>query len=382
MNIGSLQDITIHTDPGDVPDLAPLWARARAQALYHSTPLEDFLADSAGRACLVTATGSSGGPLVLPFLREQSDQKFTVGERRLGAVRAQALRLANPWLAQGHNPQDIAALLRHVLVSEHADLLVLGEIPEASVLRAALDHLHWPARGHAVGRKESLRWLIALPDSFDAYMAELSKGTRQSIRRKMRKLDKDFDVTLEIFSDPDGLDRFLQEGETISRLTYQWHVGQRLVNDTATQTRYAALAAEGRLRCYLMSLDGVPRAFLRGTLDGTTYHYETPGFDPAFGRTSIGNIILMEAIRDLIETSDAAVFDFGTGGDNVGYKSTFGTQHILCNSYNVLSLKRPRSLAIWGVGGGLNSAKDLADRVLPDGEMRARIKRKLRQYRS
>ena len=150
-------------------------------------------------------------------------------------------------------------LLRHVMQKEHVDLIDLGEIPENSALRGALDALAWPARKLRLGRKDSIRWLIDFPETFDAYLAGLSTSTRQSTRRKMRSLEKEFDLQFETFTLPQDVDRFLAEGEKISRLTYQWNVGQQLNNDAETRARFRDLADQGRLRCYLLSLDGVPK---------------------------------------------------------------------------------------------------------------------------
>ena len=303
-----------------------------------------------------------------------------LGERRLGSLPVRTLDLANPWLLERHSEAEIAAALQALLGAEAADLIALGEIPEDSALRRALGRLSWPCAALALGRKESLRWLIDLPESLDAYFAGLSSSTRQSTRRKMRKLEKDFDVRLEIVTDPGDVARYLEEGEKISRLTYQWNVGQRLLNDADSQRRHRELAEEGRLRCYLLSLDGTVRAFLRGTVEGPVYHYETPGFDPEFGRTSIGTILLIYALRDLIENTSCRIFDFGVGGDETGYKSKFGTRSLRCNSWYVVRLDRPRGLAVWAGQHGTNTAKNLADVLLRNEKLRRAVKQRLRRY--
>jgi CelD/BcsL family acetyltransferase involved in cellulose biosynthesis len=363
-------------DPHQIPSLTDRWASTAAP--FYVPPLEDFLSER-NRGQWRILTGRDGVAL-LPFLiQTHMMHKFTVAERKLGTMRLRSLTLINPWLVKDTPVGEIAAALRYALRSENVDLLQLGEIPNNWPLRAALDSLRWPAQPKRVGRKDSIRWLIELPESFEAYMSQLSPSTRQSIKRKMRRLHKDFDVSLEIFDRPEGLETFLEKGEAISRLTYQWHVGQRLVNDTETLNTYRRLARAGRIRCYLMSLNGVPRAFLRGKLQDRLYHYETPGFDPAFGRTSIGTILLMEALRDLIEQTDVEVFDFGTGGDDVGYKSTYGTRAIPSAQYYVLNLHKPAALSILTLESGLDLAKNIADRVLKESQMRGRVKRWLRK---
>lgn len=197
----------------------------------------------------------------------------------------------------------------------------------------------------------------------------------------MRKLHKDFTVELEVITQPDQIARFLRCGEALSRMTYQWHVGQRLVSDAANLAHYRILADQNRMGCYLMSLDGQPPAFLRGTVEGKLYHYETPGFDPTFGNTSIGTVLLLRAVQDLIDNTSCTVFDFGIGADETGYKSSFGLWSVACRSYAVVVLNRPRGLALLLGQGGLNVAKNAANGPSRCNEgLRHRMKTSLRKY--
>jgi hypothetical protein len=212
------------------------------------------------------------------------------------------------------------------------------------------------------------------------HLASLIGGTRQSARRKMRKLEKDFEVRFQMIRDPADVGYFLEEAERISRRTYQWNVGQRLCNEPETLAHYMALAVQGRLRCYLLFLDGSARAFLRGTIQEGIYNYETPGFDPDFAKQSIGTVILLLSLQELIGNTACRVFDFGTGGGETGCKSTFGNRHVLCGSYCVLRANRPRGLLILVVDALLTRLRNLAAAVIPKGDFRNWVKRRLRQY--
>lgn len=374
-------DTIIEVDPGRVIDLDRAWAEADGHALYHTGTLADFRANAATGAARIAVRETAGGVrLILPFLKRRIAHKFTIGERLVGQMTFDGLALANPWCAEGHDLEEVAAILGDLLRIEGADVLSLGEIPENSMIALALNRLPLAARPLAVGRKTSRRWLIRLPSDFETYLGVLSQGTRQTARRKIKKLRQSFDTHLEVVTCASEVRRFLEAGERISRLTYQWNVGQRLVNDHTTTERYQALAKEGRLRCYLLSLDGTPCAFLRGTLEGKLYHYETPGFDPAYGQHSIGLVTLLEAIRDLVENTDTEVFDFGVGGDESGYKSSFGTDSVICNSWLVVRVVLPRGLALIAAHSSLNSLKNLAARIVPEGELRNRLKLRLRKY--
>ncbi len=376
--------LNVYSHPRDVPDLQENWIASQEGAAYFRCSHLNYMDTETGRTGegkrVAVLKTKSGPDLTLPFTIGPYRHNFVIGERRLGSLGAVGLWLANPWMADGHAPKDIAKLLAHVIANESVDIIALGEIPQQSSLRAALDELPSSARKMRLGRKEDLHWMIDLPDSFEDYLSGLSASTRQSAKRKVRKLQKDFDVQFETIHDAASVDRFLEEGEKISRRTYQWNVGQRLCNDAETRASFMALAEQGRLRCYLLSLDGTPRAFLRGTVEGNLYNYETPGFDPEFAKHSIGTVILLMAIEELIGNTACRVFDFGSGGDETGYKSTFGNRSITCNSYYVVNARRPRALMILYGQTLLTSVKNLAALIIPEGDFRNKIKRLLRKY--
>ena len=365
-------------DPRDIAGLEERWNAALSAAPYRAMSFADFVRQPAEKRRLLIGTDERAP--VLPFLIGDHRHRFTFAERRLGSLPVRGLSLVNAWLAEYQTEAEVAAALHYVLMTGRCDALRIGEIPQESLLRRALGKLAWPARSVALARKDSMRWAIDLPDSYETYLSGLSASTRQSQRRKMRKLGREHAVDLEIVTTTAQVPRFLAEGEKISRMTYQWNVGQRLIDDAVTRETFTRLAKEGRLRCYLMSLDGVPRAFMRGQIDGEIYVYDTPGFDPAYGRTSIGTVLLLRAIEDLIENTGARVFDFGTGGDATGYKSSFGNRSVRAKSYIVVRMDRPRGAAIRLGQAVLNRTKNGLDRVARNEELRRVIRRRIRRY--
>jgi len=155
-------------------------------------------------------------------------------------------------------------------------------------------------------------------------------------------------ATATVVTDTGQVDVFLSAGEFISRKTYQWKIGQRLENDAVTRRRYVRAAESGTLRCYLLFLNHKPIAFLRGFIIDDTYRYETPGFDPEYSRLSPGTALLLFALDDLMRNTACRVFDFGEGGDAVGYKKQFGNQCQNALTIDVAAPHRwyPRTLLI------------------------------------
>lgn len=372
--------------PDDVPGLKGRWTTARDRADFFCPDYHDYAAtvpgQGDGRQVVAVGSARCGSDLLLPFVRDRDTHAFSIGERRLGGLDVATLRLVNPWLAEGLDPQDIAALLADVVTGGRADLVDLGEIRETAALRQALDLLSWPALPLRLGRKKSVRWLIDLPDSFDSYLAGFPRKERRNLAWKLRRIDKDFDMRVETFCTAEGIERFLTEGERISRMSYQWTVGQQLRNDRPTRDWYRNLAEQGRLRCHLLLLDGVPCAFSRGVISGGVYLDDTPGYDPSYARYSAGTVLMLHVLKDLIENTPCRVFDFGRGGDWSGYKARFGTRGIPCNAYYVLDARKPRALAILAGETLLSAAKNAGMRLLRDEALKDRIKRRLRRYGS
>ncbi len=211
------------------------------------------------------------------FLNCDGKKHYTLGERRLLTLPISETVLYGEAILGTANQVIIGMMLRSAIAEWNFDLIRLGEIIVGSPLHEAVLNLKGGIVVTRAARKDSIRHLIKLPPSFDGFVKGLSGVTRSSITRKLKKFERDYKFDLEVVSRPEQIDRFLTEGEKISRLTYQWHVGQRLTNDETTRRRYLRLAEAGRLRCYMLSIDGQSIAFLRGELSENLYHYETPG---------------------------------------------------------------------------------------------------------
>ena len=119
---------------------------------------------------------------------------------------------------------------------------------------------------------------------------------------------------------PEEVDKFLEDAEKISRLTYQWKLGYGLCNDEATRQKFFRLAKNGTLRCYIIYLHGEPCAFGWGELCHRTFVWYQTGYNPKYYKLSPGTALLMRMIRDLIENTNCKVFDFLWGGED-GYKA-------------------------------------------------------------
>ena len=367
----------------DLTKIADVWNRLRATHSHFVPYFDDltFFVSTSQRDFRILVIRNNDQIISLAcFIYQRTMKPFKIGERMLFRLPIKEVSLFGSAILGYVDDAILDSFLDVVKATFNFDLIYFGYLPINSALyKAILSGTH----GLFIttpSPKQSIRWLINMPHSFNEYLTCLSSTTRQSIRRKMRKAEHQLQWTFSVISKLEQVEFFLRDAETISRLTYQWNVGDRLYNDEATRLLYAHRARRGRLRCYIAHSAGIPCAFLRGELVDDLYYYETPGFDPQFSKFSPGLVLLMWAIRDLIEQTNCSLFDFGSGGDALGYKSTFGNLSFACSDVEIGRWGKPYSVAIMALQGGLNLAKILANQTLGQGTIRRRAKKAIRKY--
>jgi hypothetical protein len=312
------------------------------------------------------------------FAYRQGIKRYSIGERKLFDLPVKELELFGSCVLGQAGECVIVKLFKSIKEEANFDLVNVGEIEIDSPLYKAVTNflggLVWRAT-----RRNTIRWLIKLPRSFDDYVKSLGTATRKNDVRHFKKFERELASELHIIQRPEQVETFLRDGESISRKTYQWNVGQRLCNDGATRHGFMRLAKEGRLRAYIVYMDKKPCAFAWGEVNHNIYLSNNTGFDPEYRKASPGTAIMLWVIRDLIENTDCKFFDFGTGGDNMNFKSRYGN-----TSLNVASIQlanyRPYSFVLYLLDEMINGGKNLANAIISQGNFRQRLKRAIRQY--
>lgn len=143
---------------------------------------------------------------------------------------------------------------------------------------------------------------LALPDTFEGYLAGLGKKERHELRRKMRRLEAAGDARFRFATDaelPAVLERFfglhrLSRGEKARFMTAE---NEGFFRDVAD-----ALAPLDRLRIAVVSLDGADAAVLFAFAYGDTLALYNAAYDPNLASASIGIVSHAWAIRAAIES--------------------------------------------------------------------------------
>ena len=246
--------------------------------------------------------------------------KFQVGARTLASIRRDLMRVPLTLDdAIGGNPPDLPPL------DPQADGYLVTSLPER--LAEALA----PTAMIAFVRQRYTRRYADLTTGFDAYLAQLSANTRSAIKRKAKKaaLASGGQLDVRRYATPGQLADFHATARRLALGTYQERLMGVGLPDTADFTqRMFAMAAEDRVRAWLLYVGGEPAAYLYCPIHDGTAIYEFVGHDPKFNDLSAGAVLQVEALRDLFAEPGVARFDF-TEGDGQ-HKRQFATGGVAC----------------------------------------------------
>ena len=284
--------------------------------------------------------------------------KFQVGARTLASIRRDLVRIP-----LGLDAAIDGGLPALPMLDPAADGYLVTSLPTAHG-----DALRRAAGGMiAFVRQCYTRRYADLTIGFDAYLGQLSGNTRSAIKRKGKKVAQASGGTLDVrrYATPDQLAEFHATARRLALDTYQERLMGAGLPDTPDFTRIMhAMAAEGRVRAWLLYVGGEPAAYLYCPIHGGTAIYEFVGHDPRFNDLSVGAVLQVEALRDLLAEPAIARFDF-TEGDGQ-HKRQFATGGVEC--CDVLLLRptlanRAVIAALAGFDGAMAVAKGAAVRL-------------------
>ncbi|MCC6916652.1 GNAT family N-acetyltransferase [Nitrosomonas sp.] len=223
------------------------------------------------------------------------------------------------------------------------------------------------------------RRLIALPKSFEEYIQNLGYGTRKEVRRALRRLEQDPEITINhhIFTTPEDVLEFLPLAQQVSDKTYQRNLlGLGIRDDIETRHVLTSAAENGWFQSYLLICNQEPVAFQHGYIYGGIYYAEQTGYDPAWGDKSVGTIVQIYRIRDLIGCGVTRL-DF-LYGDNERKRSLSNMYRIEQNFY-LVPRKFPLGVLAYTLRG-FNTLSRLGGDFIEKWGLKSRIRRFLRKW--
>jgi len=264
-------------------------------------------------------------------------------------------------IARSDHLEAASEAIARILVSEESDV-ALDDLEAVDPLVAALEREARTARA-AFSRSESdsCPFLsIAEAGDFSDWLRERPSG----IRRHRRWLEKRPGFRIDILS---------SEREIVDALPTLWrlhharwaHQGGSDAVDSPAVERFhyesaRALARRGWARLYMLYVEGAPRAALYGFERGGRFYFYQTGSDPAWGKRSVGTVVLGAAMEDAFARG-LAEFDFLRGAH--AYKHLYASSSRRLVRLRVASGARGRVLL--AVGEGRAVVERLARKRLP-----------------
>ena len=245
----------------------------------------------------------------------------------------------------------------------------LGQLPcersQAARLAAVLAQEGWHGQAESV---HVCPFIDLSGHTWESYLATLGADHRYNFNRRLKNLHRRFDVRFEAAcaetQRAEALRllvalhemRWRDRGEPSDAFHTPGHI--------AFHEEFTRLALElGWLRLFVLRLDGVPVSALYGFRYGRTLSFYQSGFDPGYGRYSVGLVTMGLAIRKAIEEG-AGEYDLLHGAE--AYKWHWARE--------ARALER-RELFPAGARGALwarvsrlaRGTRRMARRVLPEG---------------
>lgn len=214
---------------------------------------------------------------------------------------------------RGYEPAAVEAL--GGLFQAQKLMLHLTHVASSSVagrLAESLGHDGWTLRTTQAG----VCPIVTLAGhTWESYLASLGASHRANFRRRLRTLERQFDVRFErVESDAVRQDvlaalvRFHEERFARGSTAFLTPA-LRAFHDDATRRALAA----GWLRQYVLRLDGAPAAAMYGFARGDRFYFYQHGFDARYEPFSVGLVLMGLTIQAAL-AEGAAEFDmlFGT----------------------------------------------------------------------
>ncbi|MFW5969806.1 MAG: GNAT family N-acetyltransferase [Halofilum sp. (in: g-proteobacteria)] len=227
------------------------------------------------------------------------------------------------------------------------------------------------------------RYVIDLSGSFDDYMTGFATKTRSTLRRKIRRFEREAGGELDVreYRSRDELADFLGSARTVSAQSYQEIMLDAGLPDSDTFSAEALANAEaGQCRGYLLFFEGRPVAYMYCPVRDGVARYAYVGYDQEFASLSPGTVLLLNVLERLHDDPDIHTFDFLEGGDEGSHKAFFANRRLSCT--NVFLLRpTPRNSAIVLVHAASRRLSRGLARTLDRLGLKQRIRQAIRRVR-
>ena len=204
--------------------------------------------------------------------------------------------------------------------------------------------------------------------SFDEFLLGKQKRTRNTLKRRVRKLKEHGQGVLECcrIQTPDQVEDFYPAALSIAERSWQSQCLGRSLEETALHRESLMSAAKlGCLRAYLLKCGGQPCAFVIGYQDGDVLQFEQTAYSQKWHQFSPGTVLYYLLMQDLYEHGRPNLLNFGVGINP--HKRLFSNRNSFDTTFFVLRptlRNRLRMASYNGFCGGLKLARRLLKKGL------------------
>ncbi|MBS0347632.1 MAG: GNAT family N-acetyltransferase [Proteobacteria bacterium] len=167
---------------------------------------------------------------------------------------------------------------------------------------------------------------IDLTLTLETYQKKFSSKTRSTINRKIRKYAEHCGGTINWrkFETPEQVREFFTLARSVSKLSYQERLLDAGLPDSEAFIQQAeVLAAENRLRAYILFDGERPVSYLYCPVEQGVLIYAYLGYDPEYMKLSVGTVLQWLALESLFGEACFTAFDFTEGQSD--HKRLFAT---------------------------------------------------------
>jgi len=293
--------------------------------IYCDPAFAEHAAGFAKRGHLVLATCRRDGETVgmMPFKLLRGRFPVSLGTWKV-SVSASELRLYDFEFAAKKGTNRLEVLTRALPAlcrSVPCDLVSIDNCPVGE----SLAPWAWSReRGlRILARNIQRTFLLEFPPTFDAYWSTLGGKTRNTLSRKVKKLEKHCggDLQFRRFSKPGEM----AELHGCLRRVWKksWHAQVKSGAPPAA-AHLESLAGHGWVRSYVLFAKDTPVAYLLGFQYKGKFFYESLAYDPGWRDFSPGTVLNCLMLKELYAQDTPGVLDFGYGYNE--YKEWFGNR--------------------------------------------------------
>lgn len=158
--------------------------------------------------------------------------------------------------------------------------------------------------------------------SWDTYLAGLGRSHRYNFRRRLRNLERSFDVRFKRAETEEERHAALQVLTSLHLERWSTRGGSDAFHKPELLDFHEEMTSialqKNWLRLYVLYLDNRPAAAIYGFIYNNIFYFYQSGFDPAYGRYSTGMVIMGLAIKSALEEG-ADEYDLLHGHEDYKY---------------------------------------------------------------